>query len=44
MLLCRSVVEEIVNNLGPAVIDLNIAEASIYDMVTDLSKWRKELK
>jgi hypothetical protein len=44
VLLCWSVVEEIVNNLGPAVIDLNIAEASIYDMVTDLSKWMKELK
>jgi hypothetical protein len=36
--------EQAVNNHGSIVTIINIVEASIYHLVTDLSKWRKELK
>jgi hypothetical protein len=40
-LLC---VEKVVNSHDTVVTIINIVEASICHLVTDLSKWRKELK
>jgi hypothetical protein len=44
VLLYRSVVEKIVNNCGIIVNNIDIVDASICHLVTDLSKQRKELK
>jgi hypothetical protein len=44
VLLCQSVVDEVVNSRNFVVTINNIVEASICHLVTDLSKQRKELK